>query len=82
MHSILYTGCSLNSVFSEYFKIFRTLAFPCFPSVSVCVYTHQAGRTTALQQNWQSSENHNILRKNTIFNEHPVVKKDFWAIAS
>ena len=32
----------------------------------------QAGRTPALQQNWQSSENHNILRKNTIFNEHLV----------
>ena len=25
--------------FFEYFKIFRTLAFFCFPSVSVCVYT-------------------------------------------
>ena len=27
-------------VFSEDFKIFRTLAFLCFPSVSVCVHTH------------------------------------------
>ena len=26
-------------VFFEYFKIFRTLAFLCFPSVSVCVHT-------------------------------------------
>ena len=25
-----------------------------------------------LQQNLQSQKNHNILRKNTIFNEHPV----------
>ena len=33
-----------------------------------CVYTRQAGRTPALQQNWQSSEN----SKNTIFNKHPV----------
>ena len=34
------TGCSLNIVFfSEDFKIFRTLAFLCFPSVSVCVHT-------------------------------------------
>ena len=32
-------------------------------------------QTPALQQNRQSSEkNHNILRKNTIFNEHPVYK--------
>ena len=35
------------------------------------MYTHQAGRTPALQQNWQ--KNHKILRKNTIFNEHPVI---------
>ena len=35
-----------------------------------CVYTRQAGRTPALQQNRQSSK---ILRKNTIFNEHPIV---------
>ena len=33
-----------------------------------CVYTHQAGRTPALQQNRQSLKN----SKNTIFNEHPV----------
>ena len=37
------TGCSLNIVFfSEDFKIFRTLAFLCFPSVSV--YVHTPGR--------------------------------------
>ena len=34
------TGCSLNIVFfSEFLKIFRTLAFLCFPSVFVCVHT-------------------------------------------
>ena len=54
-------------VFFQDFEIFRTLAFLCFPSVSVCD-THQAGRKPALQQNWQSSEG-----INTIFNEHPVV---------
>ena len=44
-------------VFFEDFRIFRTLAFLYFPSVSMCVHTtHQAGRTPALQQNWQSSE--------------------------
>ena len=37
-----------------------------------CVYT-MAGQTPALQQNLKSSENHNIFRKNTIFNEHPVL---------
>ena len=37
-----------------------------------CVCTHQASRTPALQQNWQSSENSKIVRKNTIFNERPV----------
>ena len=26
-------------VFSEFFQLFRTLAFLCFPSVSVCVHT-------------------------------------------
>ena len=43
-------------VFSEFLKMFPTLAFLCFPSVSVCAHTHQAGRKPALQQNWQSSE--------------------------
>ena len=37
-----FTGCSLNIVFiPEYFKIFRTLAFLCFPSVSVCTHCRQ-----------------------------------------
>ena len=44
-------------VFFEDFKIFSV-----FPRCQ-CVYTHQAGRTPALQQNWQSSENNKILRK-------------------
>ena len=35
-----YTGCSLNIVFFfEDFKLFQTLAFLCFLSVSVCVHT-------------------------------------------
>ena len=34
------TGCSLNIVFfSKDFRIFRTLAFLCFPLMSVCVHT-------------------------------------------
>ena len=41
------TGCSLNIVFLEDFKIFRTLAFLCFPSVSVCVHTLGRKNTSA-----------------------------------
>ena len=52
---IRYTGCSWNIVFFEDFEIFRILAFPVFPRCQ-CVYTHKAGRTPGLQQNWQSSE--------------------------
>ena len=60
-----HTGCSLNIVFFfENFKnIFRSLAFLCFPSVSVCVHSLWAGRTPAMQQNWQSSEKSQKLRK-------------------
>ena len=51
------TGCSIKyCVFSKDFRLFRTLVLLCFPSVSVCVHTHQAGRTPALDQNSQSSE--------------------------
>ena len=54
-------------VFFDYIKIFRTLAFLCFPSVSVCVYTYQAGIELALQQNWQSSEkSQNFKEKHNI----------------
>ena len=48
-------------------NIFRTLTSLGFHSV----YT-MTDQTPALQQKLQSSEKHNILRKNTIFNEHPV----------
>ena len=65
--TVLYRVFIKNCVFSQ--KIFRTLPFLCFPSVSVRVHTHQTGRTPALQQNWQSSG------KNTIFIEHPVPGK-------
>ena len=50
------TGWSLNSVFfSKILKYSGLLPFSVFPR-SQCVYTLQAGRTPALQQNWQSSE--------------------------
>ena len=64
---LLYRVFIKYCVFSEDFKIFRT-PFPVFPLCQF-MYTHQTGRTPALQQNWK--KNH-ILRKNTIFNEHPV----------
>ena len=53
-------------VFSKDFKIFRTLASLCSPSVSVCVHTHKAGRTPALQANCQSSENLQIFKEKHI----------------
>ena len=56
------TGCSLNIVFFP--KIFKYSGL-CFPSVSVCVHTHQAGRTPALQQNWQSSEKPQNFKEKT-----------------
>ena len=60
------TGSSLNIVFfSTDSKIFRTLAFLCFPSVSVCVYTCRAGRTSALQQNWQGLEKSQNFKETT-----------------
>ena len=52
-------------VFSKDFRIFRT--FSVFPRRQ-CVYTHRAGRTPVLQQNWQSSEK----SQNTLFNENPA----------
>ena len=39
-------------VFSKILIYFPDSVFP----RCQCVYTHQAGRTPALQQNWQSSE--------------------------
>ena len=51
------TGCSLDIVFSsKILKYSGLLPFSVFPRRH-CVYTHQAGRTPALQQNWQSSDN-------------------------
>ena len=59
-------------VFIKYCN-FVTIAFLCFLSVSVCVHTRQVehrrcSRTGIVQKI------HKILRKNTIFNEHPVLE--------
>ena len=50
------TGCSLNIIF--FLKILEYSGLWSFSVVPrcQCVYTHQAGRTPALHQNWQSSE--------------------------
>ena len=42
-----------------FFRIFKNIPDSTLSLFSLgvsCVYTHQAGRTPALQQNWQSSE--------------------------
>ena len=49
------TGCSLNIVFFEDFKIYSELWPLSVSPRCQCVYT-MAGQTQALQQNWQSSE--------------------------
>ena len=63
-HSCSLTGCSLNIVFFSNILKYIPVSLG-FPRWCQCVYT-MAGQTQALQKN------HNILRKNTIFNEHPV----------
>ena len=51
-------------VFSKDFKIFRLWPFSVFPWCQY-VYTHQAGRTPALQQNCQSSEKSQNFQEKT-----------------
>ena len=65
-------GCSLNIVFfSKILRYIPDSGFSWFPlGVSVCTQwqvKHQHCSRTGIVQ-----KNHNILRKNTIFNEHPV----------
>ena len=58
---------TLNIVFfSGDFKIFWTLTFLCFPSVSVC------GQTSASAELAEFRKNTKFQGKNTKFNEHPV----------
>ena len=59
------TECSLNIVFFPKILEYSGL---CFSGLCQCVYTHQAGRTPALQQNWQSSEkSQNFHEKHNIY---------------
>ena len=59
------TGCSLNIVFFlkilKYSGLWSFFVFPLYQ----CVYTHQAGRTPALQQNWQSSKKSQSFKEKT-----------------
>ena len=56
---------ALNFVFfPKILKYFGLWPFSVFPRCQ-CVYTHQAGRTPALQQNWQSSEKSQHFREKT-----------------
>ena len=55
-------------VFSEDFKIFLSLFSL---GVSVCTHTRQVEHQRC-SRTFRVQKNHNILRKNTIFNEHPV----------
>ena len=58
------TRCSFNIMFfSKVSKYSGLLPFSVF-SRCQCVYTHQAGKKPALQQNWQSSEkSQNFMEK-------------------
>ena len=59
------TGCSLNIVF--FLKILEysgLWSFSVFPRCQ-CVYTSQADRTLALQQNWQRSEKSQNFKEKT-----------------
>ena len=53
-------------VFSKILKYSGLLHFSVFPRCH-CVYTHKAGRTPALQQNWQSSEKSQNFKEKTHF---------------
>ena len=64
---VLWQIQGVHCVFFEDFKIFRTLASLCFPSVSVCVH-QRCSKTGRVQKS------HKILRKNKVFDEHPVRK--------
>ena len=59
------TECSLNIVFfPKILKYSGLWPFSVFPRCH-CVYTHQAGRTPTLQQNWQSLEKSQNFKEKT-----------------
>ena len=60
---IIYRVFIKYCVFSKILKYSGLLPFSVFPRCQ-CVYTRQVGRTPALQQNWQSSENSQNFKEN------------------
>ena len=59
------TGCSLKIVFFwKILKYSELFPFSVFPRCQ-CVYTHQAGRTPTLQQNWKSLEKSQSFKEKT-----------------
>ena len=75
----LCTGCSLNIVFFfEDFEIFRTLFSL---GVSVCTHTRQVEHQRS-SRTGRVQKNSDILRKNTIINEHPVAMDRVMTVCS
>ena len=74
VYATCHTGCSLNIVFLD-FKIYSGLRPLGFPSVSMSVHNGRSNTSAAAAELAEFRKNHNILRKNTLFNEHPVVYK-------
>ena len=69
-----FVGCHLiyrvfikYCVFWNILKYSGLLPFSVFPRFQ-CVYTHQAGRKPALQQNWQSLEKSHFKEKTYLMN--------------
>ena len=69
-----HTGCLLNILFFEDIKTYSGLWPISVSPRCQCVYTMAGQAPVALQQNCRVKKNHNILRKNAIFNDHPVYK--------
>ena len=57
-------GVHLMLCFFKILKYSGILPLSVFPRCQ-CVYTHQAGRKSALQQNWQSSEKSQNFKEKT-----------------
>ena len=67
-------------VFSKIFKSIPDSGLSRIPLVvSVCTQWQGKSQRT---RNFRAQKNHNILRKNTIFNEHPVVFSEAITLSS
>ena len=71
---VSYFYCKLSIVivfFSKILKYYGLLPFSVFPRCQ-CVYKHQAGRTPALQQIWQSSEKSQNFKEKAQYLMNPL----------